>query len=365
MYSCHAHKTSRIHSFSLFFAAVAQIAIQSTAATAEPTETCHLPFEASQQSIKICDLGVLEGGESSFAKAISDDGSVVVGVSGSAEGERAFFWSQTDGMVNLGTLPGGTRSHATDVSSNGRVIVGTSNSSDGWHSFIWTEETGMRVLKGSAELKGFSASAVSGDGKTVVGYVGRPIGGQSPAYWNANTGVVLLDPNSEFRGGAALGVDYAGNVIVGRTHNRAFRWTASQGVQLLSTGENKGSIAYDVSSNGDIIVGYFNGRKRSLSAQWVANGAATPIIAEFDGAQNKAKGISSDGLVIVGEVEFDDRDHAYVKHSNEKVIILGDLKPYDGNFQASDAIAISTDGKVVAGTSSGPNGHRAVRWVLD
>mgnify|MGYP001500371359 CR=1 FL=1 len=97
-------------------------------------------------------LGFLPGGsyKSSSASGISADGNVIVGGSNSAEGGRAFRWTEETGMVSLGTLPDGFGSGATAVSPNGTFVVGGSavKESNGNFSraFIWTENDGMTAL---------------------------------------------------------------------------------------------------------------------------------------------------------------------------------------------------------------------------
>src|SRR5215208_2279315 len=82
-------------------------------------------------------LGDLPGGTfRSYANAVSDDGSTVVGysssASSSASGWEAFRWTSGGGMVGLGDLPGGTfQSYAHGVSDDLWTIVGSSSSASG------------------------------------------------------------------------------------------------------------------------------------------------------------------------------------------------------------------------------------------
>jgi probable HAF family extracellular repeat protein len=85
-----------------------------------------LAFPAQLEADSFQGLGCLPGGESySAARAVSADGSTVVGTSGSANGFReAFRWTKAGGMKGLGALGGGTFfSDAYSVSSNGSVVV--------------------------------------------------------------------------------------------------------------------------------------------------------------------------------------------------------------------------------------------------
>src|SRR5262245_31920683 len=52
----------------------------------------------------ITNLGVFSGGNTSFANAISADGSTVTGSSNGSVGNRAFRWTSAGGLENLGIL---------------------------------------------------------------------------------------------------------------------------------------------------------------------------------------------------------------------------------------------------------------------
>ena len=81
-------------------------------------------------------LGVPEGSITSWAHAVSADGSVVVGLSTTSSSERqAFIWDEAGGMQNLrqllidayglgDSLVGWILWEATGISADGRTIVG-------------------------------------------------------------------------------------------------------------------------------------------------------------------------------------------------------------------------------------------------
>jgi MYXO-CTERM domain-containing protein len=128
----------------------------------------------------------------SFATEISADGLVIVGGSntGTANDTVAFRWTQSGGMVGLGDLPGGSvNSQATDVSADGSVVVGISDSGVP-DSFVWTAASGMLNLRdvlaagGATGFENWTSlyvNGISGDGSTVVGY-GRNPNGQDEAF---------------------------------------------------------------------------------------------------------------------------------------------------------------------------------------
>lgn len=111
----------------------------------------------------ILSLGSLLGPASgrSLASAVTGDGMVVIGDSTAPGGQHAFRWSEATGMVDLGTLPGHRESAAMGVSDDGSIVVGISSPSDidragrfgfprfdrsSSRAFYWTAETGMQDL---------------------------------------------------------------------------------------------------------------------------------------------------------------------------------------------------------------------------
>lgn len=174
------------------------------------------------QATGMVGLGYLPGGgyyAASYASGVSANGSVVVGVSTSANGtealgwQEAFLWTQGTGMVGLGDLPGGSFwSNAQNVSADGSVVVGQSFGAYGYEAFRWTQETGMVGL-GSLPggLFARAATGVSADGSVIVGY---SVGGEV-FVWNSTQGMRSLreiltnDYGLDLTGWGAL--SYAGN----------------------------------------------------------------------------------------------------------------------------------------------------------
>ena len=136
--------------------------------------------------------GTLPGGDRSWVNDISNDGSVMVGGSDSADSAgglpEAFRYTNAGGMVGLGDLPGGAalQSIASGTSGDGSVVVGFGTSDLGTEAFVWDEHYGMRnlqnVLEGfglASELAGWRlewAKDVSDDGKVIAGRGFNPAG---------------------------------------------------------------------------------------------------------------------------------------------------------------------------------------------
>lgn len=133
-------------------------------------------------------LGDLPGGDFySKAYAVSADGSVVAGVSSSSSGYEAFRW-ENGTMIGLGDLPGGVfASQAWCISDDGSIVVGRSTVGRNFdvEVFIWDANNGMRNLKDVLEIEygldltGWKlewARGISQDGSTIVGFGINPDG---------------------------------------------------------------------------------------------------------------------------------------------------------------------------------------------
>lgn len=115
--------------------------------------TCIL-LATSTQSAEFIPLGYFpNGSDSSHATAVSDDGTVVVGLGKIAdEVTEAFRWTEETGMVALGDFPGGFhRSRAWGVSADGTVVVGHGSIDGSIEAFRWTASDGMVGLGGLLE----------------------------------------------------------------------------------------------------------------------------------------------------------------------------------------------------------------------
>ncbi len=130
-------------------------------------------------------LGDFPGGEVySFANAINDDGTVIVGSSWGENGTEAFRWTQQNGMVGLGMMSSALGltpySDAYAVSADGTIIVGLSTG----QAAVWDVRHGFRSIAGlltasGVDLTGWyleQARGISADGRTIVGYGINPSG---------------------------------------------------------------------------------------------------------------------------------------------------------------------------------------------
>jgi len=158
----------------------------------------------------------------SVAYGISADGSIIVGESASYRGvNEAFRWTKEEGMVGLGFLyvptePPEAESQAKAISADGSVIVGWSTSSRlGYEAFRWEDGvmTGLGIIG--------CAYAVSADGSVIVG---ATIFDRSAFIWDETNGardlkdVLVNDCGLDLTGWTlerATGISADGLTIVG------------------------------------------------------------------------------------------------------------------------------------------------------
>jgi probable HAF family extracellular repeat protein len=163
----------------------------------------------------------------------------------------------------------------------------------------------------------------------------------------------------------ARGVSADGSVVVGvsETGNvgTAFRWTRATGMQPLSTPPRPAnSYALDVSPDGSVAVGAANDTPDALerAVRWPAAGGVIPLSARDFALANA---VSRDGSVIVGEMNGE----AFRWTDAEGVVRLGFLNP-NGQFPRSGASDISADGRFIVGSSTGAGGSdQAFRWTRE
>ena len=233
------------------------------------------------------------GGNSSEARAVSADGSVVIGVADDSNGNpRAFRWTIATGILDLGTL-GGDWSEATDVSADGSVIVGWSYDANGiYRAFKWTAATGMQDLGAGDYSKAYG---ISNDGSAIIIdiYPDAFRWTQAGGLLNLGTlgGVSSSASDISVDGSKICGFSY---VSVGDPY--AFRWVEGIGIEQIGTFY---SFAKGISGDGNTITGFETGSAGIYKAfRWTQSGGF-----EFSIAGNFSQGnaVSGDGSIIVGD----------------------------------------------------------------
>jgi len=329
-------------------------------------------------------LGHLPGGGSfSSAQGVSADGTTVVGRSDATgtDGNLAFRWTSSGGMVSLGDLPGdGTDSEAYGASANGDVVVGAGNDATGPKAFRWVAPGPMHNLgdlPGGAEQS--HARAVSADGTVVTGS-GNTSAGSEAFVWREATGMVGL---GDLPGGSvtssAKGISSDGSRVAGWSISadgtEAFRWTEGQG--MVGLGDLPGGLFFsqadDISGNGHVVVGFGSSVNaptltRFEAFRWTQ---ATGMVAlgDLEGGQfnSRAIAVSANGRIIVGRGSSDAGTEAFIWDEVHGMRSLRDLLTAGfgldlTGWSLNNALGVSADGRIIVGSGTNPLGQSEA-WI--
>ena len=332
-------------------------------------------------------LGTL-GGDWSEARAVSADGSVVVGVAKNAAGQsRAFRWTRTGGMEDLGTL-GGSESAALDVSWDGSVVVGWAQDAAGrrW-AFRWTRMDRMqdigKIISISLNSKVYKvhvtesiAHAVSADGSKVIGEFVQRIGSGDNYIdiycyflWDKSVGSEMLDTYW----GTIFDISPDGSILVSTSDNGFWGQREFRIVHRLENRVHRieGCISAKsaaISANGKVIVGVAQGNHGGdLAVRW-REGAGVQILGTLGGNWSRARGVSADGSIVVGDSE----DAAENRHAF-RWTPLGGMESLNRTYASllkngswlRVAMSISPDGRYIVGSGYNAATKRTEAFLLD
>ncbi|MFO0832118.1 MAG: hypothetical protein U0637_09765 [Phycisphaerales bacterium] len=272
-------------------------------------------------------------------------------------------WSRTTGLLDLGVYPGGYNSLGRAISGDGSTVVGDSYG----HAFRWTQQTGMLWLPTPPPNQSASAMAISTDGTTIVGSMSRSSGSQA-FVWRADTGMQALAAPDAGTNAEATGTNDAGDVVVGNTWlsetTRAFRWTQATGMLDLGTlGGSSSTQATAVSADGSAVTG----ESSNQAFRWT-HAAGMQAIPNLAGTYRaRGRGLTADGTYVVGtSYQTTGFPKPFIwseatgtvnlaEHLLLQGVVLTDWDLYEAN-------SISPDGSVMAGM--GAFGGQMSGWVV-
>jgi probable HAF family extracellular repeat protein len=316
-------------------------------------------------------VGTPPGGTNSAALALSQDGRYAAGYTEVPPTQSpGFRWSVSGGREDFGLLPGmPMATFATAMSSSGSVLGGTfiQDSTSRQRAFRRVGEgpiENLGILSGRTESYGLG---ISGDGSAVVGYCYTASTNFGEAFRWTETGgmqgIGYLRPNGVSSRANAISRD--GTTIVGDsqsnghfTPTEAFVWTQSggmQGLPLLPGSPYPETYARAVSANGSVIVGAGETPSgHGHAVRWEA-GVALDLGTVGDRWFSTALAVSDDGSVIGGTTSGGGPpDTAFVWTSPLGMISLADYLSIHGismpsSFLPQQVDAISGDGLTFAG----------------
>ncbi|MFQ5634997.1 MAG: PEP-CTERM sorting domain-containing protein, partial [Gammaproteobacteria bacterium] len=147
---------------------------------------------------------------------------------------------------------------------------------------------------------------------------------------------------------------------------QAFRWTVGDG--MVGLGDLPGgaaqSTAFDVSGDGNVIVGYSLATAGPEAFRWTAAGGMAGLGDLPGGAfRSFAHGVSANGSIVVGFAESALGDEAFVWTADNGMQRLADILITRGaggfgGWILTNAMSISDDGTTVVGTGINPDGNR-------
>jgi uncharacterized membrane protein len=245
----------------------------------------------------------------------------------------------------LPDLPGGAvGTFVTALSANGEVAVGMSGSNlnpafpHSAYPFRWTKDTGMVAL---GELPG-AANGVSADGSVVVGRVSVP-GKPNPSgafRWTAGAGIVLLQGLSETSPDFAYSVSDDGRTVAGRSDNRAVRWVDGQ---VLDLGAGTNTLPVYISADGSVAAGTATANLVTEAWRWSAADGVASLERLPGHTSSSVSDMTPDGRVIIGG-------------SGAGTVGSGLRWTTDAGVTAFSfgTRAVSDDGRVIVGMSARP-----------
>lgn len=198
------------------------------------------------------------GATNGQASGASYDGSVLCGWLNTSTGpiyNHAFIWTSATGVQDIGTL-GGTRSWAKKVSDDGSIAIGRALDASGSQcAFRWTAAGGMQAIGGA----GSDPNNISPDNSVIVG-------------WNNGRATKWTTAGGMQDIGGTLGISAAnaastlGDVLVGwslgTSSLEAIMWSAlgTQNMNTVFASQlSAGSVLWegtDITPDGRYIVGY-------------------------------------------------------------------------------------------------------------
>jgi uncharacterized membrane protein len=196
--------------------------------------------------------------------------------------------------------PMGVWNEAYAVSADGSTVTGTITSSSDPESHVFRWKLGTGLVDLGRRGAGF---AVSSDGSAIAGELRA--GGHIFAFrWTEASGWLDLEPPGAPapRGSHATDISADGNVVVGEYNGppemfNAFRWTESMGMVFISGGVRWSATA--TSDDGTVVVGYQATASGGLRAvRWTASSGLVAFLGTSE--ESDARDVSGDGLVIIG-----------------------------------------------------------------
>ena len=360
-----------------------------------------LPAAAAPNNIT--DLGTLksDNSETSIANAVNSDGSTVVGYADDGVGTysvRATVWSGSNWgtKTDLGTLKvdNSGSSWAEAVSSDGSVVAGAADNDNGpyratvWSGSNWGTKTALGTLSSGNSGTSY-VQAVSRDGSVVAGYADNNSNEKRAVVWSGSNwanktdlGTLKTDNSGNSQ---ILGISSDGSIVVGYAENddstfthydrptvwSGSNWSTKTDLGTLKTDNSGDGWAFAVSGDGSTVVGRAENDNRETHATvWSGSGWTTKTdlgtLKTDNSGNSQAQGVSSDGSVVGGWSYNDNGERRATTWSGSGWTTKTDLGTLKTDNSGSSSVrGISADGNFAVGQADNDNGDsRAAVWNL-
>lgn len=308
------------------------------------------------------DIGTL-GGPTTNAVGLNNAGQVT-GDSATADGNlRAFVWSAGAGMANLGVLPGAYESNAAAINNLG-VVTGYSHGTPLTppRAFRWSAADGMQDLGSfTGGMASFSAGNALNDAGLIAGS-SEAASGRHAFAWTKARGMVDIDSlGSSYSDPVAVASagQVAGHYVVPKSDNlyHAFLWTAANGMRDLGTAGATESFVLAMSPDAHVagVINLANGDQHAMS--WTQAGGMVDL-GTLDGGKpgtaSRALGVNTKGQIVGWSRNKAGDSKPFLWSAGGGMVELNKrLYKAPAGLKLEDAMAISDNGAIVAGSNAG------------
>lgn len=305
--------------------------------------------EAAGATYTVTQEGVLPStGTTRVVRAANDSGEIVGTDDENGRGHRGFF-KGSGGRQEIGDLPKESDYSTVFGINNLGQVVGSVNINTGMRAFRSQRAAGGVVLNTLPGDTSSAALAINNQGKAVGWSSGAKVRAVAWSPAGAIQALPMLPDSNSCRG---LAINDRG-LVAGECNTasgpHAVLWTGGT-VQDLGTlpGDTESTVS-GINNNGDIVGSSGNLEVQHHAVLWPKGGAIQDLGVLPNKTSSKALSVNDRGEVVgVSVTEGQGGEHAFLWTQRDGMQDLNDLVAPNADFVLSHAIAISSQGLIVA-----------------
>jgi probable HAF family extracellular repeat protein len=275
-------------------------------------------FISFEMPYSIKTIGLFPGGTESLATAINNKGEVTGYANVFGGSQRAFLWTNEDGLQDLGTL-GGEESFGWGLNDKSEVVGNSTNEVRTQRAFFWSAKNGMTEFQTASP--GYSSARDINNASLAVGTSSIGNGISHATLWPSNMPTVDLGtlggPNSQ-----AFGINEAGNIggntqrsFVDNQQNSPFITDDNNNLIPLPNFHDRNCFVMDISANNH-LTGYavspLYGPANQRGFLWHAN-TGMQDIGTLGGVNCSPGGVNASGIVVGASTTALGETHAFMR----------------------------------------------------